>query len=140
MDYQRNLRTAINNMMVDPESMMDDPGSPCRINAALGTDGYPHDMIEEMRIAGLVSKVASGHVDLLRTEHVFETATLGAARSLGREDLGRLHSGAKADIVLIDLAHPSMRPVRDPLRSLIYSGVAAAVRDVYVFVEHRHRG
>ena len=102
------------------------------INMALGTDGYPHDMIEEMRIAGLLSKVASGNVDLLRTEHVFEIATLGGARAVGRDDLGRLHPGAKADIVLVDLNHPSMRPVRDPIRSLVYSGVAAAVRDVYV--------
>ena len=102
------------------------------MNMSLGTDCYPHDMIEEMRIAGLLSKVASGHVDLLRTEDVFEIATLGAAKALGRDDLGRLASGAKADIVLVDLKHPSMRPLRDPLRSLIYSGVAAAVRDVYV--------
>jgi cytosine/adenosine deaminase-related metal-dependent hydrolase len=102
------------------------------INIALGTDGYPHDMIEEMRISGLVSKVASGHVDLLRTEQVFEAATLGGARALGRDDLGRLGVGAKADIVVVDLGHPSMRPVRDPLRSLVYSGVGSAVRDVYV--------
>jgi len=102
------------------------------VNMALGTDCYPHDMVEEMRIAGLLSKVASGHVDLLRCEHIFEIATLGAAKALGRDDLGRLSAGAKADIVLVDLNHPSMRPVRDPLRSLIYSGVAAAVRDVYV--------
>jgi cytosine/adenosine deaminase-related metal-dependent hydrolase len=102
------------------------------VNMALGTDCYPHDMIEEMRIAGLMSKVASGHVDLLRTEDVFDTVTLSAARALGRDDLGRLAAGAKADIVLIDLRHPSMRPVRDPLRSLVYSGVAAAVRDVFV--------
>jgi cytosine/adenosine deaminase-related metal-dependent hydrolase len=102
------------------------------VNIALGTDCYPHDMIEEMRIAGLISKVASGHVDLLRTEDVFHTVTLSAARALGRDDLGRLAVNAKADIVLVDLRHPSMRPVRDPLRSLVYSGVAAAVRDVYV--------
>lgn len=102
------------------------------VNLALGTDCYPHDMIEEMRIAGLLSKVASGHVDLLRCEHIFEIATLGGAKALGRSDLGRLSVGAKADVVLVDLQHPSMRPVRDPLRSLVYSGVAAAVRDVYV--------
>ncbi|MFT5113785.1 MAG: 5-methylthioadenosine/S-adenosylhomocysteine deaminase [Parasphingorhabdus sp.] len=102
------------------------------VNMALGTDCYPHDMIEEMRIAGLLSKVASGNVDLLRTEHIFEIATLGAAKALGRDDLGRLSENAKADIVMIDLKHPSMRPVRDPLRSLIYSGVASAVQDVYV--------
>ena len=102
------------------------------VNMALGTDCYPHDMIEEMRIAGLLSKVASENVDLLRTEHIFEIATLGAARGLGRDDLGRLAAGAKADVVVVDLTHPCMRPVRDPLRSLVYSGVSAAVRDVFV--------
>ena len=102
------------------------------VNMALGTDCYPHDMIEEMRIAGLLSKVASGHVDLLSTQDVFHVATLGAAKALGRDDLGRIAVGAKADIALVDLKHPSMRPVRDPLKCLIYSGTAAAVRDVYV--------
>ena len=82
------------------------------VNMALGTDCYPHDMVEEMRIAGLLSKVASGHVDLLSTQDVFHVATLGAAKALGRDDLGRIAVGAKADIALVDLKHPSMRPVR----------------------------
>ena len=102
------------------------------VKLALGTDCYPHDLVEEMRIAGLMSKVASSHVDLLPTEAVFEIATLGAARALGRDDLGRIAVGAKADLALVDLRHPSMRPVRDPLKCLIYSGTAAAVRDVFV--------
>ena len=102
------------------------------VNMALGTDCYPHDMVEEMRIAGLMSKVASGHVDLLPTAEVFNIATLGAARALNRDDLGRIAVGAKADLVLVDLRHPSMRPVRDPIKSLVYSGVASAVRDVFV--------
>ena len=34
--------------------------------------------------------------------------------------------------MLVDLKHPTMRPVRDPLKCLIYSGTADAVRDVYV--------
>ena len=102
------------------------------VNMALGTDCYPHDLIEEMRIAGLVSKVSSGNVDLLKTQDVFETATLSAAKALNRDDLGRIAAGAKADIVLVDVKHPTMRPVRDPLKCLIYSGTADAVRDVYV--------
>jgi len=102
------------------------------VNMALGTDCYPHDMIEEMRIAGLMSKVASGHVDLLKTQDVFEVATLSAAKALNRDDLGRIAVGAKADLALVDLRHASMRPVRDPIKCLVYSGTASAVRDVYV--------
>ncbi|MBU2089420.1 MAG: N-ethylammeline chlorohydrolase, partial [Alphaproteobacteria bacterium] len=36
------------------------------------------------------------------------------------------------DIVLVDLTHPAMRPVRDPLRSLVYSAADRAVKEVYV--------
>ena len=102
------------------------------VNMALGTDAYPLDLIEEMRTALLLSKVSSGHVDLLRTEDVFEIATLGAAKGLNRDDIGRLSVGAKADVVLVDLKHPNLRPLRDPLKCLIHSGTAEAVRDVYV--------
>ena len=40
--------------------------------------------------------------------------------------------GAKADIVLVDLKHPAMRPMHEPLRSLLYVAAERAVRDVYV--------
>jgi hypothetical protein len=40
--------------------------------------------------------------------------------------------GAKADIVLVDLDAPTMQPLRDPLRSLIFAAAERAVRDVYV--------
>ena len=102
------------------------------VNLALGTDAYPLDLIEEMRIALLLSKVSSGDVDLLSTADIFEIATVGAARALNRDDLGRLSPGAKADVVLVDLKHPYLRPLRDPLKCLIHSGTADTVRDVYV--------
>ncbi|PPR68636.1 MAG: 5'-deoxyadenosine deaminase, partial [Alphaproteobacteria bacterium MarineAlpha1_Bin1] len=54
------------------------------------------------------------------------------ARGLRRNDIGRLAVGAKADIVLVDLKHPAMRPKREPLRSLLYVAAERAVRDVYV--------
>jgi len=102
------------------------------VNVAIGTDTYPLNMLEEMRLAGLMSKVATGHVDLLRTEDIFWAATIGAAKALGRDDIGRLAPGAKADLVLIDLKHPLMVPLRDPLKNLIYTATDKPVRDVYV--------
>ncbi|MDP6389607.1 MAG: amidohydrolase family protein, partial [Alphaproteobacteria bacterium] len=62
----------------------------------------------------------------------FNAATLGGAGALGRDDLGRLAVGAKADLVLVDLKHPAMMPVREPLRSLILVAAERAVRHVYV--------
>src|SRR5258708_5183760 len=63
---------------------------------------------------------------------VFRAATAGGAAALGRDDIGRLAPGAKADIVLVDLKNPFMMPARDPLRSLIYTAADRAIRDVYI--------
>ena len=59
-------------------------------------------------------------------------APRGGAAALGREDIGRLAPGAKADIVLVDATHPIMRPLRDPVRSLVYAAADRAVRTVFV--------
>jgi cytosine/adenosine deaminase-related metal-dependent hydrolase len=49
-----------------------------------------------------------------------------------RDDLGRVAAGKKADLVLVDLALPQMKPVRDPLRSFVYHAADRAVREVFV--------
>ncbi len=46
-------------------------------------------------------------------------ATLGGAKALGREDLGRLSPGAKADIIIIDLNSLRTGAVEDPIRTLV---------------------
>ena len=106
------------------------------VKMALGTDTYPHNMMEEMRWTGVLAKVARGHVAPTTAGEIFHAATVGAARALGRDDLGKLAAGAKADIVLVDIKHPAMRPLRDPLKSLIYTATDRAVSDV--FVDGRH--
>jgi cytosine/adenosine deaminase-related metal-dependent hydrolase len=102
------------------------------VNLGLGTDTYPHNMLEELRMAALLARVPQRHVQGAGVAEVFEAATLGGAKALGRDDLCRLAPGAKADIVLVDLDHPAMKPLRDPLRSLVHMAAERAVRDVYV--------
>ena len=46
--------------------------------------------------------------------HAFDAATLGGARALGRDDLGRIAPGAKADLVLWKATSWRMTPLRDP--------------------------
>ena len=48
------------------------------------------------------------------------------------DDLGRIAPNSRADLVLVDLTVPQMRPVRDPLRSFIYHAADRAVRDVFI--------
>ena len=98
----------------------------------IGTDTLPCNLIEEVRTATVLARVAGRDVTAGTLADVYHAATAGGADALGREDLGRLAPGAKADVVLVDLSHPLMRPVRDPIRSLVYSAAERAVRDVYV--------
>jgi cytosine/adenosine deaminase-related metal-dependent hydrolase len=102
------------------------------IRLGIGTDTFPHNMLEEMRLACLLGRIPERRVEGSTTADVFEAATLGGARALGRDDIGRLAPGAKADLVLVDLDAPSMQPLRDPLRSLVFTAADRAVRDVYV--------
>ena len=102
------------------------------VNLGIGTDTYPHNFLEEMRSAFTISRAVAGTVEDVTTLDVFNAATLGGARALLRDDIGRLRVGAKADLVLVDIKDPSMMPLREPLRSLLYVAADRAVRDVYV--------
>jgi 5-methylthioadenosine/S-adenosylhomocysteine deaminase len=102
------------------------------VNVGIGTDTYPHNMLEEMRAVSITARLLAEDVYDHRAADVFNAATLGGAKALGRADIGRLAVGAKADIVLVDVTHPNMRPVRDPVRSLIYAAADRAVKTVIV--------
>ena len=102
------------------------------INMGIGTDTYPHNLLDEMRNAATVARAVAGTVEDLTTADIFEAVTIGGAKALRRDDIGRLKPGAKADMVLVDLKHQAMRPMREPLRSLMYVAAERAVRDVYV--------
>lgn len=102
------------------------------INLGIGTDTYPHNILDEMRTAAISARLAVGSVDDLNTSDIFNAATVNGAKALRRKDIGRLAPGLKADFVLVDLKHPSMRPMREPLRSLIYVAAERAVKDVYI--------
>ena len=105
------------------------------VNIALGTDTYPRDMILQMRNASYFGKVASRNLKTATAAQVFEAATLGGANSVGRDDIGRLAPGAKADIIIIDLSgRDSLRmgPVRDPIKTLVDCGIGDDVDTVIV--------
>lgn len=102
------------------------------VNVAIGTDTFPHNMLEEMRHAGVYARITAETHAAVTTGQVFRAATLGGAKLLGRSDLGRLAVGAAADLVMVDLTHPMMRPTRDPLRSLVNAAAERAVCHVFV--------
>jgi 5-methylthioadenosine/S-adenosylhomocysteine deaminase len=102
------------------------------INMSLGTDTNPQSVIEAMRWAAVLSKAMERSTQATTAAHVFDAATLGGARALGRDDLGRIAPGARADLVLWKGRSWGMTPLRDPVKNLVYNATAEDVDRVYV--------
>jgi cytosine/adenosine deaminase-related metal-dependent hydrolase len=102
------------------------------VKLAIGTDTFPPDMIRVMGYGMSVGNIVEGDKSAHQAADFFRAATLGGAEALGREDLGRLAPGAKADIVVFDLTGYRLGPIDDPIRTLVMMGTGHAVRTVIV--------
>jgi 5-methylthioadenosine/S-adenosylhomocysteine deaminase len=102
------------------------------VNMSLGTDTNPQNVIEAMRWTAVLSKAMERSAEATTAAHVFDAATLGGARALGRDDLGRIAPGARADLVLWKARSWGMTPLRDPVKNLVYNATAEDVDRVYV--------
>jgi cytosine/adenosine deaminase-related metal-dependent hydrolase len=90
------------------------------VNMCLGTDTAPQSMIESLRWTAIAGKIAARRADVSTARDVFDAATINAARLLGRDDLGRICPGAKADLLFWRADGFTMTPLRDPIRNLVY--------------------
>jgi cytosine/adenosine deaminase-related metal-dependent hydrolase len=97
------------------------------VTVGIGTDAFPMDMIREMRYAAVMGKVAERNARAVTAADVFNAATLGGAQALGRDDLGRLAPGAKADLLIVDLTGLHVGLIDDPIKTLVYM---ASQRDI----------
>ncbi|TDQ67073.1 cytosine/adenosine deaminase-related metal-dependent hydrolase [Maritalea mobilis] len=102
------------------------------VNLGIGTDTYPNNYTEEMRIGMLAARISAKSVFDVSTADIFNAATIGGAKALQRDDIGRLKVGAKADMVLVNTNHPSMLPVYDPIRSFLHNAADRAISHVIV--------
>jgi len=102
------------------------------VNVGIGTDTYPMDVIREMGLAATISKIIEGEPRVATSRDVFNSVTLCGATALGRDDLGRIAPGCKADIVIVKLNSINMSPVRDPIRNLVMSGSNSDVATVMI--------
>ena len=105
------------------------------VNLGIGTDGANCsdnlNMYEAMRLASLVSKSRSPDTDRwLTTAEVAHAATVGSARALGFDRIGRIAEGYKADIVFLDLDHPNWMPLNNPVNQLVHTEDGTAVHSV----------
>jgi 5-methylthioadenosine/S-adenosylhomocysteine deaminase len=102
------------------------------VNLAIGTDTYPMDIVAELRWASILTKVSDGNYQAGLPRDVFNAATLGGCKFLGRTDLGRLAPGAKADILMINLDHLGAAAYADPIKALVDGACGRDVDTVIV--------
>lgn len=102
------------------------------IRQSLGTDTFPFDLFNDMRMAATVCRIVEHSVSVATSHDVFTMATVGGADALGRPDLGRLAVGCKADIVFVRTDTFKAAPIYDPFKFLVLSASGDDVDRVIV--------
>lgn len=110
------------------------------VNTCIGLDTHSNDYLENIKqgvvqgraraqLLGATSQVPMKEPTIW---NALESATLGGARGLGRNDLGRIEAGAKADLCTVDvsglLVGNGALP-REPYNNLLYAN-GLSVRNV----------
>jgi len=102
------------------------------INLGLGTDTWPADLLHNMQVGLYAARIVGHSATKPSMADLYNAATLGGAKALGRDDIGRLAPGAQADIVVFDLQGAHLGPVFDPLKNLILAGRGTDCRASYI--------
>ena len=104
---------------------------------ALGTDNMSEDMFQAMAIGSIVHRTGRGRDTENGTspspQQVLDMVTREAAASVGAgSDIGAIVPGMKADLTILDLRAPAMRPVIRLLSNLVHYGHPGLVHSVIV--------
>ncbi|MFN2302260.1 MAG: amidohydrolase family protein, partial [Anaerolineales bacterium] len=112
------------------------------LNVGIGTDGPASnndlDMVEEMRLASMVAKCASGDPTALPAKQTLEMATSMGAKAVHLDNItGSLVPGKRADLILITInkLHNSPNFQRDPegiYAQIVYAAKSTDISDMMV--------
>ena len=102
------------------------------IRLAVGTDGPASnnalDMFREMYLTCVLQKLSHSDAAACPAEDVLMAACSGGARAMGLGSCDCLAEGKAADLAVISMSRPNMRPVHDIAKNLVYSGTRDCVR------------
>lgn len=106
------------------------------VRVCLGTDGpgsnNDMDMFAVMRQTALNEKYLMLDPEALPGDTPLRMATQNGARALGFEGMGALVPGAPADLILVNLDAPHMRPIHSLIANLVFAAKGGDVTDVMV--------
>ena len=102
------------------------------VRLAVGTDGPASnnalDMFREMYLACVLQKLRLNDAAACPAENILLAACSGGARAMGLNGCDSLAEGKAADLAVISLHRPNMRPIHDVAKNLVYSGTRDNVR------------
>ena len=102
------------------------------IGLAVGTDGPSSnnalDMFREMYLACVLQNLRAEDAAACPARDILYAACSAGARAMGLPDCDSLAPGKYADLAVIDMSRPSMRPIIAPAENLVYSGSKDCVR------------
>ncbi|MGN0604612.1 MAG: amidohydrolase family protein [Oscillospiraceae bacterium] len=96
------------------------------IKLAIGTDGAASnnalDMFREMYLAAVLQKILLKDAAAMQADKILRMAVCGSANAMGLENCDTIKKGNKADLIVVDLNAPNMRPLHNIPKNLVYSG------------------
>ena len=102
------------------------------IHLALGTDGAASnnalDMFREMYLACVLQKLRTEDAAACPAGKILEAACRGGALALGLTDCDCVAEGKQADLIVVNLSRPNMRPLLNIPKNLVYAGSRENVR------------
>jgi 5-methylthioadenosine/S-adenosylhomocysteine deaminase len=101
------------------------------VAVAVGTDSVASNnslnFIEEIKFFALLNKERRGDPTLITPRQAIRAATRTGALSQGREDCGLIEEGLRADLIVLDISSPGMRPAFDLYNNVVYSASGSDV-------------
>ncbi len=117
---------------IAPVASMVERGIPVALGVDSAASNGKLDLIEEMRLAVLLSRGSPGRRPL-DPATVLRMATLEGARALGHADVtGSIEPGKRADLAIVDLGRDRHVPFEDPVAALVLSAIADDVLETWV--------
>lgn len=96
------------------------------VKVAVGTDGASSnnalDMFREMYTICATQKLNDKDAASTDANDILKASTIGSARCMGLTDCDVIDVGKKADLIVIDMHRPSMQPINNITKNLVYSG------------------
>ena len=96
------------------------------VKVAVGTDGASSnnalDMFREMYTICATQKLNDKDAASTDANDILKASTIGSARCMGLTDCDVIDVDKKADLIVINMHRPSMQPINNITKNLVYSG------------------